>query len=1688
MSDRVISIDLVARDEVSARIQVLNRELVQLRANVETLSRATFDPFSRSQAEATLQALNARIAQTQKSIAELNVQLATVGGQANLQGVINSVVGSDHAIKSAAVSAQTLKGSLGALAAEDAVRRDASIAAAAAQTAAQAASVRAVQQSREAETARIVAMIDADNATFRGYGRRVAASQEASGAIRRETEDVDTLARRLVQLQPFAEAGAIGAVGLAGIEELKGKIAAAIAGGAQGASPELAQVLGGMAGAERTEIAGKLLQDSIAYTAAQQQMAVAVGNQNRAELTRLASLRQTQVALGSVQQASSASVAEIINATTGVSRAAAFSAAQIAEMARAWPAVGRAGKEALNGLTSAHTEYVNSLRHGTAIVDGALRGQRGQVEASSIALLRDSGLMKTAIEGLAGPWGAFAAAAVAALAVAGYVAEQAYQRFASIRETQAVFALRGGEVSDASRSDIAAQFDRNKQATNEYAGAQRALEVELNKLPASAKPVRQSFEELAKSLSGLPPFDKPEKAIADFVKTAEHGPDALARFATQFFDLRGAVDSSGKTLEEHVAVLASTQAKYETIFSAIRNAHGAILDAGAAGRTASNSILELALTANFDAQAFGTATEENDKFTAAISKSIDPLRNVKEAGDRLSESVRDLNEGIKNANKPLRDRIELLNQLAMVTQGAGALGVGEYGIGQRLVSPDTDVAAGEISARLRRMALSPAQEEEHRRTMQNIAAEAQARKADLDAQVDAARRRVEETERVARIKLPGGDLGLDTDVQKARQEFDEVQRRRTDQTAQLQIDNLRAVVAEDMRGTQERVNAQEEIITITEREREAGRKSVLDVAQERVRLGNLKRQLAIREFQEARDNARAEVELAKNNVNQIIAAYDKLRQEAARTRQPPAVEAQINREEIRDLQRAQQQAFTSAQSYESSLEKLDQMRISANRAALQSQVSTHQISKAQMEAAEERFTASVMASEEQRVEALINTANLTDDQYQKLYEHLAQLYEKDAERQLQAQAKITADIEAENQKRIKSFTTMFDAIGSGFEKLAEQALTRSATRQQAFREFGQSIAKAVLTEVGHAGSQFIGEKIAPLLNVKTEGMTDTSIGAVLSRAIGDALGITKTADTKGLEGVNEKMSRAVEAQQKASEYAKTSVGHLEEISKKLSEISSKMGPGSPLAGSPRGSEIPRGSVPDAGTVGDWSLRQGSSGGGDWSPRPGRGSAFEGMTPPEVIPPEPMPAPISVPTPSLVPQQGLNISVPSDQAQVAVDYALSATGEKLKSYCAILVNQSLEAAGVTGTGSGLASSFKTYGTPVAPEDVRKGDIFYAGPSGMGDTGHVGFAEGPIQQGYVPVISSHMQGAASNPAGSEWRAAQNLMFRRPDYGAAETQLASSVQQLNTTTQASVNATQLDASNSQQLGSKVATDQQSTDQDRVAIDKNTQAIEQLTQKQTGTSGGGKSVADGIAPSGAGSSDGSSSRTVESTTKSSVSSLGLLTQGLGIAATAAAIFGSHLSTTGRVILGAVGMITQLSSFAKNLSSAFDATSSVTKTVTAATTLEQSAKTVNAAAFATDTAAVQTNAAAQASGSAAGGIGGIFKAIPIIGSIFTHGGIGSAAEGAVWGRDGQLGIFHAREMTLPPHLSIGLQNMIERGGASGSGGTANFNYNANVTGYHPYGTKSAFESMLRTHGTSMQNWAENLIRNRAFG
>jgi hypothetical protein len=345
--------------------------------------------------------------------------------------------------------------------------------------------------------------------------------------------------------------------------------------------------------------------------------------------------------------------------------------------------------------------------------------------------------------------------------------------------------------------------------------------------------------------------------------------------------------------------------------------------------------------------------------------------------------------------------------------------------------------------------------------------------------------------------------------------------------------------------------------------------------------------------------------------------------------------------------------------------------------------------------------------------------------------------------------------------------------------------------------------------------------------------------------------------------------------------------------------------------------------------------------------------------------------------------------------------------------------------------------------------------------------------------------------------DWSSDKPLMAAAGSQGAGtgaatqDPQLVTGLRNLTQQAQASatvaqqgIGVTQAGTTQAQQLNGSVGQDKTATDALKTSVDKSTQATTTAAQKGTGGSSGSGSGGSGNASSG----------------------LQLFTQGLGIASSAAALFGSRLSPATREILGAVGVISQLSSFGKNLSSAFGLAETTTKTVTSATQLAGTATTTmqlanvgNTVATTANTVATTANSSAQAT---AGGASLLSK-IPLIGALFgAQGGIIPSAAGGMISGGGQMAILHPNEMVLPAHISAAVQGAAHAGLSPGSmrpsndnlagtgnttnnsGGNHTFNYSPQMSGRFGGMSRGEVEGTLRSHGSAFEGYARNAMRN----
>src|SRR5262249_6363436 len=154
------------------------------------------------------------------------------------------------------------------------------------------------------------------------------------------------------------------------------------------------------------------------------------------------------------------------------------------------------------------------------------------------------------------------------------------------------------------------------------------------------------------------------------------------------------------------------------------------------------------------------------------------------------------------------------------------------------------------------------------------------------------------------------------------------------------------------------------------RAREGNQSSVSDrqIAEQKIRLNTTIRQQNNERYQEFKAEQLLEVENSNATVDQIIAAYARIRQEAQATGQSPVVQKRLDVEEQNHVQRAQEKQFTDSQSEVRTYEEIARARLAISKAENDQRVALHEESKAQALAIERQFTEQQYAQIRQRVE------------------------------------------------------------------------------------------------------------------------------------------------------------------------------------------------------------------------------------------------------------------------------------------------------------------------------------------------------------------------------------------------------------------------------------------------------------------------------------------------------------------------------------------------------------------------------------------------------------------------------------------------------------------------------------------------------------------------------------------------
>jgi hypothetical protein len=264
-----------------------------------------------------------------------------------------------------------------------------------------------------------------------------------------------------------------------------------------------------------------------------------------------------------------------------------------------------------------------------------------------------------------------------------------------------------------------------------------------------------------------------------------------------------------------------------------------------------------------------------------------------------------------------------------------------------------------------------------------------------------------------------------------------------------------------------------------------------------------------------------------------------------------------------------------------------------------------------------------------------------------------------------------------------------------------------------------------------------------------------------------------------------------------------------------------------------------------------------------------------------------------------------------------------------------------------------------------------------------------------------------------------------------------------------QQSVSATQQDSVQTQTNNNQVQSNSTETQKNTTEITKLTSNIDKLAQQ--GTQAGDSAVSASTSTSQLNSAQSISAPVIYSSTYTSDkevgtsdtpaskpaggigvgSGLSTLSQGLGLASSAALLFGNHLSTSGRMVLGGVSLLANGFSFLQSV-----------------TTLLQGANVLNTVATTTNTVATAANTAAQGAGSAASVGSTVAKVAPFALAALEGGGIvssaldgwvvPSAAEGTIIQPiPSAAGGMFVKEQSLPGSILSGIQSMARGGQAS---------------------------------------------------
>jgi hypothetical protein len=851
-------------------------------------------------------------------------------------------------------------------------------------------------------------------------------------------------------------------------------------------------------------------------------------------------------------------------------------------------------------------------------------------------------------------------------------------------------------------------------------------------------------------------------------------------------------------------------------------------------------------------------------------------------------------------------------------------------------------------------------------------------------------------------------------------------------------------------------------------------------------------------------------------------------------------------------------------------------------------------------------------AQERNIKSLLGNSNLTVQDRVQLNEKLANLYEQDAQKQIELQTKLTQAIREENERRLQYIKGFFSDVGTASQDLLIAGLNKTSTLQDALKNFKASIVSSFTKNATDMASQWAGKALAPMLGVNFKDGDDTGLSSLFSKMFGNMTGLTKPIP-EGMGSAAEKMNLAAQAHQTAAGLLSSAAnkllnaasGPIPQINPTTGSVSAVSGDISPRAGSQyvvpgdtgqkitttlrnRGwsdaaiqgalnNSITESSLnPNAkGAAGEEGLYQ-------FHPKShiepfklayGGDKSVEAQTNymADVVE-KTMPSYSKNTDSRTATGQFLHgFEKPADQSEKALDYRFSnntasaSIVQNTSSIKPITVELQKQQDAVTPRSVIYAPEMEDYvpsktdiKSPTAPvagdtlEDLKRKDklrqqdpYLGLGPSGT-ETPAILRAESaaPIKVDSASVAQGVTQG--QQQAATSFRTAVQE-------GALQGQ--------QSLIQSDLRNSQTVTTNSQQTTDNTTTiktlDQTIKDWKPGSA---TQNPVSLTERQTAQGGGN------VAGAGTGTGVGASVEGISKTASAASQGLSLFSSATAVASSAALLFGKNLSPTGKAVLGGVSLASNLLSFGTKAASLFAAPATgglslaglfseqgavipsglfgmkVPEGVQAIspfaamlsakdgtvvpsaagglhvqeTSLSSSIKT-GIKNLALNGQSTMFNTSKQISGPGGSlavndGKGGRVAVVHpgelivpaaetklVLAAIKGNTVVPSAAGGLLLGdtqqgfNNNRVSTIHSPKLAVPDRLSGGVQSAISsainhnndnHASSSSVNNSSTINYSPQITGYHPYRSKSDFQSMLRTHGRELVRYAETAVRN----